>query len=88
MESYISGQVGQLLCKAQRREHSLGYVTGVATLEDCKDEGAKASQEQLPKVTDNLIKKYDFIWLTTYRRLRLAHVARDCEKLSILMIQR
>ncbi len=47
---------GQLLCKAQRREHSRSYVTGVATPHDCMDAGDRATQEQLPGVTDNLVR--------------------------------
>ncbi len=56
---------GQLLCKAQRREHSRSYVTVVVTPHDCMDAGARATQEQLPGVTAHLVRKYDFIWLTT-----------------------
>ena len=40
--------LGQVLCEAQRREHSLSYVTGVVTKHDCMDAGARATQEQLP----------------------------------------
>ena len=34
--------LGQVLCEAQRREHSLSYVTGVVTKHDCMDAGAVA----------------------------------------------
>ena len=58
--------LGLVLCEAQRREHSRSYVTGVVTKHDCMDAGARATQEQLPGVIAHLVRKYDFIWLTTY----------------------
>ncbi len=44
--------LGQVLCEAQRREHSRSYVTGVVTKHDCMDAGARATQERLPGVPE------------------------------------
>ncbi len=44
--------LGQVLCEAQRREHSRSYVTGVETKHDCMDAGARETQEQLPGVPE------------------------------------
>ena len=53
--------LGQVLCEAQRREHSRSYVTGVVTKHDCMDAGAGRSscREGLNKESEI----YDFIWL-------------------------
>ena len=54
LSSYPNGIVyfwlsGQLLCKAQRREHSRSYVTVVVTPHDCMDAGARRlSENRLP----------------------------------------
>ena len=44
--------LGQVLCGAQRRGQSRSYETGVVTKHDCMDAGARAMQEQLPRVSE------------------------------------
>lgn len=51
MELYISGFLGKYY--ARRYDGSIaGYVTRVATRHDCMDAGARATQEQLPRVPE------------------------------------
>ncbi len=50
-ESNISGLLGR--CSARRNDGNIAsYVTRVATHHDCMDAGARATQEQLPRVSE------------------------------------